>query len=313
MKTDVRETDPCMRQQKTQVSSAETMASQQIFPIADGNITLLDFCLVLHRNGVWLLAGVLAGIVMAFGWVLLPSPEYESHATIYIGVIREKGTLEDPAALTVRLMDRYGTESAQSDMPVLVRVVQASLTKNAPRSPHILKLVASANSPENANKFLTNIIESVAQNHREIYEGYLAPLRQQLATVEQEIKSMKSQIGQMSRTLGSVTASQPVQASLLALEKGRLVSQLNLLEIDRLNLLRQITDPFSASTRVVVPPTLPNQPARPGVAFTGAMGALFGLALGVVAAFFRDLYSNIRAVQNGSLSSPRPPPRNRIQ
>lgn len=286
----------------TQVSGADAAAPGQVTPGGDGSVTLLDIYLVLHRNKAWLLAGILSGIVLAMGWVLLAPSVYESSATIHIGAIREKGTLEEPAVLTVRLMDRYGGESAQTAAPVLSRVVQASLAKNAPRSPNTLKLVTSATSPEDAEKLLTKIVETVAQEHSELYEGYLTPLRQQLGAVDQEINAVKIQMRQLSGALDRLIASHPVQASLLALEKGRLVTQLNLLEIERFNLSRQINDPFSASTRVVTPPTLPKRPASPSVFFMAVSGVLLGLALGIVAAYLRDLYSKMRAAQDSRLS-----------
>lgn len=255
---------------------------------------------MLHKHRLWLVAGMLAGMLVAAGWVLLPSPIYESRATIQIGTIREKGMIEESTTLTVRLIDQYGAESehaATKGMPFLTRVVQASLARNSPRSPDILRFVAVAHSPESANDFLVNVVQSVVRDHNELYESYLAPLRHQLATISQEIASVRSQIGQLSSAMGRLVGSQPVQASILALEKGRLTTQLGQLEQDRFKLVRQINDPFSVTTRVLSPPTMPDRPARPEIFFAIATGILLGLALGIVAAFLRDIYTRARAAQ----------------
>lgn len=296
-----------MRQQATEVSGTATISRQR--PASgDDTVSLVDLWVMLHKSRYWVVAGILSGIVGAVGWVLLPSPVYESRATVQIGTIGEKGMIEEPTTLTVRLMDRYGAESDQAgprDMPLLARVAQASLTKNAPRSPDMLKLVAVASSPEDAKNFLGDVVETLVQDHGQLYEGYLIPLRQQLATLEQEVGSIKTQMGQLSGAADRLIASQPVQASILALEKGRLATQLNQLEHERFNLKRRISDPFSVSTRIVLPPTLPKRPSRPGIVFAAGVGILVGLALGIVVALLRDLYAKVRVAQESAVSTPR--------
>lgn len=198
-------------------------------------------------------------------------------------------------------------------MPSLARVAQASFGKNAPGSPHILKLVAVASSPEDAKNFLVRIIETLAQDHGQVYKGYSPHCANGSWLWSNRFPSVRTQMGQLSGAADRLMSSRPVQASLLALEKGRLVTQLSQLEQDRFNLRRQISDPFSASTCVLTPSTLPNRPSHPGIVFTGAVGTLLGLALGIVAAFLRDLYSNVREAQNSPLSSSRPADRDQFQ
>ncbi len=260
----------------------------------DDEITIAELWGALRKRQLWLLAGLLCGVVAALGYTTLGPATYESRATIQIGRVYDKATIEELGTLAARLMDQYGAESEDAERKTahLKRVSQASSKQVAPAS-DVVRLVATARSPEEVREFLERIVANLLEQHDHVYAGAIRPPQQHLADIEGQIGLMSVQVKQLGTLLARLTESQPVQASLLALERGRLSEELNRLERERLNLQRQIID--SSRSRVISKPTLPQAPASPSVTISLASGIVLGLIIGFFAALIREKYAMTRA------------------
>ena len=260
---------------------------------ADGEISLARLYGVVRKRWRWLLSGLLAGIFGAIVYVVVAVPAYESRASIQIGKVHGFGLIEDIDALVFQLMDQYGPESGddgQREMPYLKQVTKVPAQKN------ILRLVAVGGSPEQARGYLIQTVSKVMREHEEIYGGAIDPLRYRLAAVDGRSALLSTQITELGKLVARLNESQPLQASLTLIERGRLYAELNELERERSALKQQVSKPYSNMTHEVVRPVLPVGPAAPRKAVALGIGIALGLMLGILSAFFRESFENARGV-----------------
>lgn len=260
----------------------------------DDETSLIDLWLFIHKHRLWLLVGVLSGVLLAIAYIGLAAPIYESHASIQIGKVHDKGLIEELNTLAVQLMDQYGPESEvgrQGKRHYLKRVLQASNLKQSGAASDVLKLVAEASSAEEARDFLASIVTKLMQRHEQIYVGTLDPLLRRLAAIDREIEPMMAQTKELGSLVSRLKESQPAQASLVGMERARLYVELSNLGRERMLLQRQIAIPHSSPSKIVAPAALRTEPVAPRSSISLLVGIMLGLTIGLFAAFFREFYA----------------------
>jgi len=253
------------------------------------DVSLTDLWFAIRKRRFWLLLGLLCGMFAGVVHIFTTTPIYESHASILIGRVYDKGLVEEPGSISVQLMAQYGPESddgRQRDMPHLKQVSPASLKQAS--APEILKLIAVAYSPDQARDFLTNILAALIQRHEQIYAGTIDPLRRRLTRTNDEIEIVAAQVKELGVLIGRLKETQPAQASLVAIERARLYVELGNLERDRTALQRQIINPYSNPSKIIAQPGLPEAPVAPKKSISIGVGMAFGLFVALLVVFFRE-------------------------
>lgn len=257
----------------------------------DDEISLVDLWLVLRKRWLWLLGGLLLGASAAVAYIVLTDTAYESRARVQIGKISGKEPIEDITALAVRLIDQHGRElgnGIQKRIPYLQEAVEE------PRASNILKMVTVGRSSEEASNFLARIVSTLVERHERMYANAIGPLEQRLSVVDGQIALLTAQAKELGDLIDRLKESGPAQASLVAVERGRVYAGMTELERDRVSLLRQISDLRNNQTRVLVPVKRLEAPVTPMKTIATASGVVLGLVLGLSAVFIREFFANVR-------------------
>lgn len=258
----------------------------------NNEVSLLDIWLVVRRRWLWLVAGALFGACVALGYLMLSVPIFESRASVQIGKVHDFGLIEDADVLEVQLIDQYGPESGergQREMPHLKKAAKVPGQKN------ILRLIAVGRSPEEARDFLAQVVTKLIRDHEQIYQGAIGPMQQQLVAVDGQVGLLTTQVTELGRLVDRVKESNPVQASLAWIERGRLYTELNQLARDRSVLKQHISKPHSYNSDVVARPALLITPIAPQGAIAIPIGIALGLVVGLLVIWFRELSAKIKA------------------
>ena len=252
---------------------------------SDNEVSLIELWRILCRRWIWLLVGPVVGVSIAVAYIALTAPSYECRATLRLGNVPGLNLIEDPGVLSVELIGKYGQRSADVVRRRTPYLDQQELkVKN-----NLLSLVAVGYSPEEARDFLRQIIADVLRRHEILYEHAIDPLQRHLATIDQQINHVTKQMKELDDLISRLKESNTVQASLVAIERSHLFTNLIQLERDRVTIQQKIASPYSNPSRIVLDPDQPRKPVAPvrSVAVAGGIviGMLFGF-FGVLAKEF---------------------------
>lgn len=265
-------------------------AKQQNLDVDYGGF--LNICRIIGKRPQWLLSGALLGLAAAASFILLTKPVYTSYATVQVGKVHEIGLIEDMDALTIRLMEQHGNRQ----MPYLKQAARASLIPGRPNKTAtntLLRLTAVGHSPEEAQDFLTGVVTALIQRHQQVYETAVNPLRLRIAALDNQRRETADQIAKLKTLLRVGLAQRPVEASLSMIELGRLRAELHEMDRERPVFKQQAENPYSVPSEVVVGPVLVSEPIAPRKLITLVVGVVVGLAMGLMAALFREFYANL--------------------
>lgn len=255
-------------------------------------IRLMPVLVVFRRRWPSLLVGLILGISIAIAYVLFASPSYESHSIVQIGRVHEVGPVENVDTLAVQLIDQYGQERKRNDRDAATYLKQVTKLPGQ----NTLKLVAVGPSPDKAKALLVDVVTKLMASHERIYQQVLDPLRQRLEGIDVQINLTTTQITQFNELITRLKQSQPTQAVLAAIERGRLYPELVQLERDRIALRQHIIKPFSAPSEIVTGPLQPSSAVAPRKFIVIAAGMVLGVALGLFFAFVSEFLANIRTM-----------------
>lgn len=271
----------------------------------DDEIDLVDLWLVICRNRLWLLAGLLIGTILAIAYVALAPSLYESRASIQIGNVPGSGLdavifIEDPNVLSVELLNEYGKKYANG------AVRKTYLDKKGVKvHNNILDLTAVGYRPEESRDLLEHIVGEIMQRHQLAYKNAIDPLKQRVAAIDKQIAILTTQMKELGDLVTRLKESNPVQASLVALERGHLYASLDQLERDRVDLQQQSSTPYVNPTQVIVQPEISEDSVSPHWGIMIAIGVFFGFALGLVAIFVKQFLASVRDASNpGKVRNP---------
>ena len=260
----------------------------------DDEISLVDLWLIIRRRWLLLLAGLVIGLSGAIAYIVLTVPIYESRATLRVGNAPNLAAVEDLGVLSVELSDEYGPDAAdgaQHRTPYLSK-------KDIKFKNNILELAAIGRSPEEARDFLAQIAAKTLQRHEQFYTSAIDPLRRRLTAVDGQIGLLTTQLKELSDLVARLKESNPVQASLVAIERGHLLKNLDELERDRVSLQQQVARPYVNPSQIIARPELPEGPVSPRRFLAVVVGIVFGLMLGLVFIFLRQFFEKAKAARS---------------
>lgn len=258
----------------------------------DGDeFSLLELWDVIVRRRLWILAALVVCVAGAVGYLLLKAPEYEARVKVRIGQVAGAGLFEAPELLSSRLLAMYGeyvADGVRRDRPFLK---QASVPKNVPAA---IDLVAEANSPEDAVALLGRVFTEIQKTHDETFRENLRLLNERIENLDAQRAALQQQFGDASDLIDRLKPRDPVQASLIMLERGRITATINGLDAEKPALAQKLTPPQTQPTELLGEIVAPKKAAAPARVRVLALALLFGLAGGVLLSFVVEFLSRAR-------------------
>lgn len=258
----------------------------------DDEISLVDLWNVLTRRRLMILGITVLCVAAAIVYSLLATPVYESRTVVLIGKTASIGPVENPDEMVQRLRQAYrvgdDTEGARQ-MPFV-----EAISLNKREADHIVTISARAETPQEASRFLGQVADDVIAEHRTRYEQSVSVLQERLESLNNQSQVFESQIALIQEEMEKVRNVNPVQASVLAVESGKLIAQLPELEERRAQLQLNLLDSRSYPSTLLRAPTLAVKPIHPRPALYVAISLVLGLMLGIFAAFFAEFLNNAR-------------------
>jgi capsular polysaccharide biosynthesis protein len=258
----------------------------------DDEISLIDLWNVLIRRKLLILALTILSVMAATLYSLVATPIYESQAVVLVGKTPATGPLENPDEMVQRLRQAYrvgdDTEGARA-MPYV-----ESISLNKREADHVATITARAETPQQASQFLQTVVDGLIQEHGVRFEQAAALLTSHLESLNSQTDAFQSQIALIQAEMDQVREVNPVQASVLAVESGKLMAQLPGLEQRRNQLQLDLLDSRSYASQLLRSPTVAAKPVQPRPKLYIAIALVLGVMLGVFAAFFAEFLTNAR-------------------
>lgn len=228
-----------------------------------------------------LAAGVFAAVLAAGALVswLLPL-KFESRAIVYIGHVRlgesdsVEVLLEQPEVLQQRLRLQYGRRQNRRE-PFLQDVAIDS------RANRIVTLEAVADTSQNVQRFLQELVDQLLKTHQQSFDAALSPARQEIGAIDTQITALRRELAMLGEhRRESVDSS----TALRAFGRGMILRDEIVLSGRRARLEASILQPLSQMTRIVGPPSAPGARKTSGPAVVVGLASIVGALLAVILA-----------------------------
>lgn len=254
-------------------------------------ISLLELWDVIVRRRIWILAAFVVCVLGAVSYLQLKAPVYEARVKIRIGQVAGAGLFEAPEVLSSRLLAMYGENVADGVKRPRPFLKQASAPKNVPAA---VDLVAEADSPEEAVALLERVFTEIQKTHDETFRENRRLLNERIQNLEAQREALQQQFGDASDLIDRLKPSDPVQASLIMLERGRISATINGLDAEKPALAQKLTPPQTQPTELLGEIVAPQKAAVPKRALVLAFALVLGLIGGVLLAFILEVLSKGR-------------------
>lgn len=245
----------------------------------DDEISLLELWQILIKRKALILACFVLCLAGGAAFAFFTKPVYEASATVRIGQIalnteREGQLLETPSEFATRINSQYGAGRTSAMAP-----------KGTTSTIH---LVTQAPSPDDAVRSLSFLIESIRKDHAIIFEKSLRPTQDRLERLDEQTRNLQQNIVDLTQLIEQIKERDPVQASLLMLERNQLTSSIIQQDAERLHLLQQLTPPQTRPTELIGEITAPAKPSKPKKALVLVLAAVLGIMIGVMLTFIAE-------------------------
>lgn len=231
-------------------------------------------------------------------YAVFKSPVYEVSARLRIGQAAGAGFFEAPAVLSSRLVATHG-ESIADGIKRRRPFLRAAVSRAVPGA---IDITVEGDRPEDAVGFLESVTSEIQRKHGDAYKSSLDAVRARIDSIASQETSLKKQCDELSELIERLKRSDPVQASLLALERGRSTAMIASLEAERPGLVQKLTPPQSEQTTLLGQIVAPVAPAPPGRLAILALSVLVGVAAGVLLAIATEVLTAGRRGTSGSAS-----------
>jgi capsular polysaccharide biosynthesis protein len=152
----------------------------------------------------------------------------------------------------------------------------------------------------NAKKYLEGILENLLSEHGAIFESFNSDTRERLTSLVKQINQIDNQIDLNDSYLNSIKFSNPTQSSIIAIERGRLLSEKGNLE-ERIYMMKMALSKLNTkNTQVIKHPGMQKKPVKPNKRIIALLSIIIGLVLAVMAALFSEFISNSKTKINSS-------------
>ncbi len=262
----------------------------------ESQIDLIEIWNIVARRRYLILGIVLVAVALASGYVLLKAPVFESRARIEVGQILANDqpmAFESTEVLATRLLARYGSIAPDASPRPRPYLAQASAQKGTSA---VIELIAEGDDRDEPADLLETIYREVSNAHRNIYEKNVGALTERLRQLDDQRGAFRLHLQETTGLLESMKERDPVQASLLMLERGRVLTSLSELEAQRPHLVQQLAEPQSRPTRLLNEIAAPAHSSKPRVAAAFTFALVVGLVVGVLFAFFLEFLAYVESV-----------------
>ena len=260
-------------------------------PSADDEINLTDLWRVLARRKALVLAMPVLSLLVAALYLLITPAVFESRAVIQVGQVGQVGQVEAPTVLVQRLKEQYRVDDkdAPAEMP---RVTDISQDKKGSNS--IITILVQEHSAEGAQKYLDQVVKNLLAEHSKRYNQAMNVQYQRLQSLDKQVQALSDHIGKLSTYIEAVRPQNPAQAAIIAIEKGKLLTEVPNLEAEYTALQLALSEIQSQPSKLLREPTLPKNKTKPKRASVLALAAVLGLMLGLFAAFIAEFFVKAR-------------------
>lgn len=261
---------------------------------ADDEVSLIDLWLIVAGRRWLVLLIVLATVAGAATLALTRTSLYESRTVIAVGMIgdgRESAPLllEAPQDLVQRLRATYAVDDdpVRREFPHVSNVTLEQGTSSVQVRVHDV-------TPQGAQAYAHQMSSDLLAEHAALFEQAIATQRERLESLTRQLGALDAQLGALTGHIEAVQSLDPAQAAVLAVERGKLLSERPVVERQRAELALAVSALRSQPTRLLREPSLPQKPLGPGVAAYLGLGLMLGLMLGILAAFLAAFIGRIR-------------------
>lgn len=266
---------------------ASTTAQQY----SDNEVSLTQIWLILVRRRLWVLAGLVISVGVGIAYVALKAPVFEARARVQIGQTGGAGPFEPAEVLAARLMVRYGENVADGVKRPKPFLSRASAQKGA--AP-VVELAAEGDGPDDPAALLTKIFDEVARSHAETFARNVQAMTEQLQSIDARRRALQQQFQDATAILDSLKARDPVQASLVIVERGRVLMLQSELDEQKPKLVQMLSAPQTQPTRLLGEVSAPSRPTAPRTVYAVALAVVVGLLAGILVALLAEFIAYAR-------------------
>jgi uncharacterized protein involved in exopolysaccharide biosynthesis len=245
----------------------------------DDEISLLELWQILVKRWALVFLVFLGCILAGAAYAFFKPPVFEANATLRIGQIQSV-LLESPQELIARLVE-LGSGA-----------VSASVARGAN---NLVSVVSRSGSAEEAAAALEQAVASVIRVHEGFYQQSTEPLRERVAQIDVQRQAVERELNDIDQLVRQIRGKEPVQASLLVMQRSPLGQTAQQLDAERLRLLQQLSPPQARPTELLGQIAMPARPVQPRKWLILAVAAVLGLMGGVMLAFVAEFVANAKA------------------
>lgn len=266
-------------------------------PYADDEISLLELWQILVGQKWVILISFVVCLGAGAAYVFTKAPVYQASVMLRVGHFnvdpeQPPVPLENENELSVRLMAAHGASIAQGVNRPRPFITQAAVQRGSTTT---LQLTAEADAPEQAAQFLQGVVAEVQRAHAANFQANVTLINERLLTLEQRRSALQQQYDEITQLIEQLKERNPVQASLVMMERGPLSNTINELDAERLRLSQQLGPLQSRPTVLLGEIVAPTQASEPKKALVLAIAALLGLMGGVMLAFGLEFVAKAKA------------------
>ncbi len=266
------------------------MAEEQTKKYNDDNyeISLFELWNILVKRKK-IIAGCIIGFIVLSGiYCLNKKPVYESKASLQIGSVPNIGTIVPPDVVIYELNELYGKEKNPGIKLPYLHEVKIGDSGDKDKVSDVISLIAYGKTPEEAQSLLQKINETVLAEHKGKYDSAVLALKGKIASLEENMEILDQEIKGLDSKVESSGKDSEVVNSLLTFENVKLKQQRVNLSMEVLNLELQASELKARPTKVIIEPTVNEEPVNQKVPLILAVALVVGVMMGVFIAFFME-------------------------
>lgn len=258
----------------------------------DHEISLIELWDILVRRKAWIFFSLLVCVSAGFAFAFLKPPVFEASVKVRIGQVAGSGLFEPPEVLSLRLLAQFGEDIADGvkrERPFLARAAAQKGTTAT------LELMAEGDRPQDAADLLNRVFEDIQKTHAENYKQNVQFLSERLQNLDKQRQAFQQQYDDATAMLAQLALRDPVQASLIMLERGRISTAMNALDAEKPGLMQKLTPPLTQPSALMGEIAVPTAAAKPKKEMILALSVAIGLMGGVILASIAEFLFKVRS------------------
>ncbi len=254
------------------------ISSQNSIRCENDEVSLIELYIVLARRKkiiiITIVIALLIGIVYSWQWQAKLIPSYEGNIVVQVGHV---GQLEGMEKIKPLLKVEY---------PFIKRIDSVG---------NLVTIIINVHDKAEVEPMLQKIIDKFIQEYSVIYNSNLSSKQQKYEFLRRQIDDIRSQIVELAYFVSALKKDEPVQASILVLEKIKLKQVLQGYEGKATNFRNLSTvKSLLIPTKLLHGPTVTDIPEKPMGRVIIIISIVLGLIFGIIGAFMAELIAKAR-------------------